>query len=44
LKLGKLSDAEADMWRSVLKTIKKPDTFLATCDDIVVTVLSPVKS
>jgi len=37
LKLGKLSDAEADMWRSVLKTIKKPDTFLATCDDIVVT-------
>jgi len=37
LKLGKLSDAEADMWRSVLKTIKKPDTFLATCDDIFVT-------
>ena len=37
LKLGKLSDAEADMWRRVLKTIKKPDTFLATCDDIVVT-------
>ncbi|MBW1636887.1 MAG: IS1634 family transposase [Deltaproteobacteria bacterium] len=37
MKLGKLSDAEADMWRSVLKTIKKPDTFLATCDDIVVT-------
>ncbi len=37
LKLGKLSDAEADMWRNVLKTIKKPDTFLATCDDIVVT-------
>jgi len=37
LKLGKLSDAEADMWRNVLKTIKKPDTFLATCDDIIVT-------
>ncbi len=37
LKLGKLSNAEADGWRNVLKIIKNPDTFLATCDDIVVT-------
>ena len=37
LKLGKLSDPEADLWRKVLKTIKNPDAFLATCDDIVVT-------
>lgn len=37
LKLGKLTDESADRWRSFLKAIKKPDAFLATLDDIVVT-------
>lgn len=37
LKLGKLTDKKAARWRSFLKAIKKPDAFLATLDDIVVT-------
>jgi len=34
IKLGKLSEAEAEKWRKVLKAIKKPDVFLTTLDDI----------
>ncbi len=37
IKLGKLSDKEAEKWRNLLKTIKKPASFFTTCDDIVVT-------
>jgi transposase len=37
IKLGKLSDEAAQRWRSLLKALKKPDSFLTTCDDIVVT-------
>ena len=37
LKLGKLSDSEADRWRQLLHAIKKPDTILTTLDNIVVT-------
>lgn len=37
IKLGKLSDEEAERWRNFLKTIKKPDSFFTSCDDIVVT-------
>lgn len=37
VKLGKLSDAEVKKWQQLLKTIKNPDTFLTTLDDIVVT-------
>lgn len=37
VKLGKLSDEEAERWRNLLKTLKKPDAFFTTCDDIVVT-------
>ncbi len=37
LKLGKLSDQAADRWRNLLKTLKRPDVFPTTCDDIVVT-------
>jgi transposase len=37
IKLGKLSDDAAQRWRNLLKALKKPDSFLTTCDDIVVT-------
>jgi transposase len=37
VKLGKLSDEEADTWRNLLKTIKKPHVFMTTCEDIAVT-------
>lgn len=37
VKLGKLSEEEAERWRNFLKTIKKPEAFYATSDDIVVT-------
>ena len=37
VKLGKLSDEAADRWRALLKTIKKPNAFVATCDDIAIT-------
>jgi len=36
-KLGKLTDEEADRWRTLLKAIKKPGAFVTTCDDIAVT-------
>ncbi len=36
VKLGKLSDEEAERWRNLLKTIKKPNSFFTTCDDIIV--------
>ena len=37
LKLGKLTDEEADTWRNLLKTIKKPNCFMVTSEDIAVT-------
>jgi len=37
VKLGKLSDDEAGKWRDLLKTIKEPNVFMTTVDDIVVT-------
>ena len=37
VKLGKLSDEAANRWRVLLKAIKKPDAFVTTCNDIVVT-------
>lgn len=37
VRLGKLTDSEAKMWRCLLMTVKKPDTFLTTTEDIVVT-------
>ncbi len=37
LKLGKLSDEEAETWWNFLKTIKKPDAFMVTSEDIAVT-------
>jgi hypothetical protein len=37
LKLGKLSDGEVAKWRNVLQLFKKPDTFLTTLSDLVVT-------
>ena len=37
VKLGKLSDEAANRWRALLKTLKKPGSFLATSDDIAVT-------
>ncbi len=37
IKLGRLTDSEAKMWRCLLMTIRKPDTFLTTTEDIVVT-------
>ena len=36
VKLGKLSTEAANRWRSLLKAIKKPDSFVATLDDIAV--------
>src|SRR5437764_11689676 len=37
LTLGKLSDEEAAKWRNLLQAIKKPDTFLTTLSDLIVT-------
>lgn len=37
VKLGKLTDEEAERWRNFFKTIKKPGNFFTSCDDIVVT-------
>ncbi len=37
VKLGKLSDEAANRWRVLLKAIKKPDSFVTTCNDIAVT-------
>jgi len=36
VKLGKLSETEVEKWRNLLKTIKKPNSFFTTCDDIIV--------
>jgi transposase len=37
MKLGKLSDEEADRWRNLLKALKQPDAFLTTLEDIITT-------
>ncbi len=37
IKLGKLSEEAVQRWQNLLKMLKKPNTFLTTCDDIVVT-------
>ena len=37
VKLGKLSDIEAEKWRNLLRTIKRPDAFFTTSNDLVVT-------
>lgn len=37
LKLGRLSNDEAQRWRSLLQTLKKPGAFVTTLDDLVVT-------
>ncbi|MBW2648114.1 MAG: IS1634 family transposase [Deltaproteobacteria bacterium] len=37
VKLGKLSDEAVQRWGDLLKALKKPNTFLTTCNDIVVT-------
>jgi transposase len=37
VKLGKLSEEDAEKWRNLLKTIKKPNAFFTTSEDIVVT-------
>ena len=37
VKLGKLSDEAANRWRTLLKTLKNPDAFIATGEDITVT-------
>ena len=37
IKLGKLSEDAVQRWQNLLKMLKKPNTFLTTCDDIVVT-------
>lgn len=36
LSLGKLSDKEAAQWRNLLKAVKKPDTFLTSVEEIVI--------
>ena len=36
VKLGKLSDQEANRWRDILQMIKNPTAFMTTADDIVV--------
>ena len=36
VKLGKLTDEVADRWRALLKALKKPESFVTTCDDITV--------
>ena len=37
LKLGKLSDEEANQWRTILEAFKKPDAVITTLKEIVVT-------
>lgn len=37
MKLGRLSDEEADRWRTFLKTLKRHGVFLTTLEDIVAT-------
>ncbi|MCZ6899735.1 MAG: IS1634 family transposase [Bacteroidetes bacterium] len=37
VKLGRLSEQEASRWRNLLKAIKTPNSFFATCDDLIVT-------
>lgn len=37
MKLGRLSDEEADRWRAFLKALKRPGAFLTTLEDIVAT-------
>jgi transposase len=37
VKLGKLSDAEVKKWHCILKTLKEPNSFFTTTDDIVTT-------
>lgn len=37
MKLGKLSDEEAERWRNLLKGLKKPGTFLTNLEDIITT-------
>ena len=36
VKLGKLTDEVAGRWRALLKALKKPESFVTTCDDITV--------
>ncbi|MEA3348395.1 MAG: hypothetical protein U9Q39_04955, partial [Pseudomonadota bacterium] len=36
VKLGKLSDEAANQWRTLLKALKKPGSFITTGDDIAV--------
>ena len=36
VKFGKLSTEAANRWRSLLKAIKKPNSFVTTLDDIAV--------
>ena len=38
MKLGKLSETEAERWSKFLKAIKKPDALLTTLDDLYVTI------
>jgi hypothetical protein len=37
LKLGRLSKDEAQRWRSLLQTLKKPSAFVTTLDELIVT-------
>ena len=37
VKLGKLTEEEAERWRKLIKSIKKPESFFTSCNDIVVT-------
>ena len=37
IKLGKLSDEEADRWKMLLEAIKKPGAFVTTMDDLATT-------
>ena len=36
VKLGKLSDREANRWRDILQMVRNPDAFMTTADDLVV--------
>jgi transposase len=38
MKLGKLSETEVERWRNFLRTVKEPDSFFTTLDDLFVTV------
>src|SRR5260370_30799744 len=37
LKLGKLSEEQAQRWRELLQAVKSPQTFFTTLDDLTVT-------